>query len=190
MSSSPCIVPVLNRFTKTHAEHRWQHRWHQQHKETPPLTTSTLVPSTMVLPSDPPSGRDFDMTTTSKAPYTTQCTTTTHQLSNTTIIHGYRLSDRRHPCRPTRMDGGSIDHRASNQHSVRLRRRNDHCNTQQQHYNNTTINHGARLSNLAIRTVQLASPQPIRFFQFDCQGLASTHAPPCIWFVSKLNAVF
>ena len=57
--------------TKTHAEHRWQQRWQQQqHTETPPPATST-----MVLPSGTPSDRDFDMTTTSTAPCITPCTT-------------------------------------------------------------------------------------------------------------------
>ena len=59
---------------------------------------------------------------------------------------------------------------------------------QQQQY--TTINHGARLSSLAAHTVQFASTQPIQFFRLDCRGHASTHAPPCIRFVSKPNAVF
>ena len=87
LSSSPCIVPVMNRLAKTHTEHRWQHRWHQQqHKEAPPPTTSTLVPSTMVLPSGPLSDRDFGTTAT----HTTQCTTQhhakqQHQQSTTTV---------------------------------------------------------------------------------------------------------
>ena len=72
--------------TKTHAEHRWQQRWQQQqHTETPPPATST-----MVLPSGTPSDRDFDMTTTSTAPCITQCTTQhhakqQHQQSTTTV---------------------------------------------------------------------------------------------------------
>ena len=53
-------------------------------------SASRMVPPTIALPSGPPSGRDFDMTTTSTAPYTTPSTTQhhakqQHQQSTTTV---------------------------------------------------------------------------------------------------------
>ena len=82
LSSSPCIVPIMNRPGKTHTEHRWQQQWpQQQHKETPPPTTSTHVPSTMVIPSGTPSNRGPGTTTIGT--HTTPRTIITH----TTINH-------------------------------------------------------------------------------------------------------